>query len=83
MYIRRGTIDLLVRVSANSILLGPTKLKNHLYHFIFFVAPNIDISLDLMNPQKSFTYQNLQDLTARMVSKPADEAIFLKIITGN
>ncbi len=36
---RRGTIDLLVRFSADSKLLGPTKLKNHLGHFIFLFPP--------------------------------------------
>ncbi len=86
LFLRGGTIDLLVRFSADGKLLGPTKLKNHLCHFILLLPPDSDISLALVGPQKSFTYQKLQDLmrkTAGMVSNPANEAIFHEIMTEN
>ncbi len=40
-----------------------SKLKKHHNHFIFYTLPTLCISLELLVPQKWFTYQYLQDLT--------------------
>ncbi len=63
--LRRGTIDSLARFSADSTLIGPTKEKNRLWPFIFLLPPDSVISLKLLVPQKSFTYQNLQDFIGK------------------
>ncbi len=38
-YIKPRTFDLLVRISADSSKMDPTKIKNHHYHFIFLLPP--------------------------------------------
>ena len=43
--IKRGTIDSLVRFSADSTLIGPTKEKNSLWPFIFCCLPTKDITI--------------------------------------
>ncbi len=39
-FIRPRTFDLLVRFSADSSKMDPTKIKNHHYHFIFLLPPD-------------------------------------------
>ena len=61
--VRPQLLDSMVRFSADSSKMGPTKIKKHQNHFIFLYPPDSDISLELLVPQKWFTYQYLQYLT--------------------
>ena len=57
--------------SADSNVIHPTQEKKYNFPFIFLLPPDSaiphGISLEIMVPQKWFTYQNLQNLTRKMV----------------
>ncbi len=61
--LRPHLLDSMVRFSADSSKMGPTKIKKHQNHFIFLYPSDSDISLELLVPHKWFTYQYLQYLT--------------------
>ncbi len=56
-------MDSLVRFSADSTLIGPTKEKIGPRPFIFYCLPS-HISWTI-GPTKSFTYQNLQEFMGK------------------
>ena len=75
--VRPQTIDLSVRFSADSSKIGPTKLRNSTI-LLFFTLPTLHISLELLIPQKWFTYNFLQNQTrntAKIQSKDPTQKI--------
>ncbi len=63
IFIRPQLLGSMVRFSADSSKMDPTKIKKHQNHFIFLYPPDSDISLELLVPHKWFIYQYLQYLT--------------------
>ncbi len=74
---RRGTIDLLVRFSADNKLLGPTKLKKTTCVILFFVATRLRHISGSIGPTKIV---NLSKFTG---FNEENEAIFHEIMTTN
>ncbi len=67
MSIRPQLLNSMVHFSADSSKMGPTKIKTQYPNFIFYALPTLYISLELLVPQKWFTYQYLQDLTREII----------------
>ncbi len=83
-YIRPGTIDLLVRFSADSNLIGPTKLKKG-FPILFFSCPPDPkkISLELLIPQKWFAYQCLQKWTRNITKMILSKQLLIEKLKRN